>query len=707
MGKKIKEPKTRIGHFFKAKEYDFNEMVKKKIYRKYGKTKEGARRYGMYVAGKKIGTRVSAIALAAIAAATISSEGKENKDDSIYLAEVPLTSFSDLANTKNLEVNENGNLDLLFASVGNNQISGVIIDNNGKMQTIQNIDDDIVKKVEKIEVTDGLDIEEVDISIVTKDGTGMKSTKEGNTSQNLESGTYVISGGAETCKENSEVWKPIVTVKNGKTEIGYVETSTLTVLEEDSKENTILKVNTEKLNLRSGPHISDETYITTMKEGTRLIQINDEETKSESNWVYVIYKNEQGDAIIGYASNGGEEQYLKTVQEAEVSLNSIEEEIKEEEKIKGTVEGKKYIKLKTDPISKAETMVEMEPGTSVYKVEEDTGGFVKVVLESGITGYVKEKNFKPKEEIEAEKEIKEENKEEIKYGTLRNLTIHDEGNLKGYVGIDVTNDEYNPEQLRALLSGEDGIYSEYLDKDYIKPDYVYLRAGSTGFGSDFKVIDKETRIKEVSELMKVCNEMKVPFGLYYYSQGTSKEEMLEELNQIDEIVKEAGDLEYHVLPLNFDAEDVGVHNGQNMYTRIYHYAQENGKSAYTDLAKFWINEAKSRGYETSTYIAWSAFDTLINFNEFYDVLSEDCWFVDPPKYDTHSKYIVNNDLTNMINCRQIHLDVKTKNGRTVDIDFMNKDYFKKHFDKAKENEEKKISENANEEVKNKDEVIIE
>lgn len=101
-------------------------------------------------------------------------------------------------------------------------------------------------------------------------------------------------------------WYNIEFKKNGKFGSGYVSKAYVTKKSSQTNESDIIeykgsiieRVLSTNLNVRKSPQISIQTYIETAPKGTRVRVLG--ESKVNSNWVKVTYKNKFGRTITGF-----------------------------------------------------------------------------------------------------------------------------------------------------------------------------------------------------------------------------------------------------------------------------------------------------------------------------------------------------------------------------------------------------------------------
>ncbi len=94
-----------------------------------------------------------------------------------------------------------------------------------------------------------------------------------------------------------------------------------------------------------------------------------------------------------------------------------------------------------------------------------------------------------------------------------------------------------------------------------KIDFAYIKLGSSPWGKNVEF--KPIKNKNYMEQAKVCEELKIPYGFYYYTTSTSEEEADIEANYIKEEMKKlkaSNELKYNILPF---VQDIEVSDGND------------------------------------------------------------------------------------------------------------------------------------------------
>ncbi len=165
---------------------------------------------------------------------------------------------------------------------------------------------------------------------------------------------------------------------------------------------------------------------------------------------------------------------------------------------------------------------------------------------------------------------------------MSNVRVNENGKV---VGIDVS--QYlSAQDLRRILT-TDGLPSRVYDEKGTehniedlsgKVDYVIIKIGARSFQEDGHIVDVgDEYIKQA----RVCEELGIPYGFYFYSAAISEGEATEEVELVKhqiEVLQDSSSTEYFMLPVFVDVE-------QQKGSRL------SGKDV-TDIAAHWINTAE-------------------------------------------------------------------------------------------------------------------
>lgn len=175
-----------------------------------------------------------------------------------------------------------------------------------------------------------------------------------------------------------------------------------------------------------------------------------------------------------------------------------------------------------------------------------------------------------------------------------NIAINASGNV---TGIDISG--MSPEYLRELL--QKGIPESVKTKAYGETDvtqmagdinFVFIKLGKSGYG---KGKLKLTDYSGYEEQVKVCEELGVPYGFYYYATSINEEEAQMEADYIIksiEELREKYDLKYNIMPPVIDRELTDENDRQ--------YGQDIQK--ISDATAYIINSVQEEGISENVLI---------------------------------------------------------------------------------------------------------
>lgn len=433
-----------------------------------------------------------------------------------------------------------------------------------------------------------------------------KETKIGK----LVEGELVFGGDSIVSKDNDFMWVPIFYVSDGELQKAYVCSDYIERVDgkskNPSKENKIEKmvVNTSNanfadLNLRSARIINSESLITGIPHG-EVVETTGKDKVVENGvkWVEVKYKTIDGEDIIGWVSDGYLNEYdlVEYVVDIDASNGNklnVREEPGLNSDVIATIEGGTHLNIQKSNIENT--------------IASDDIDWVKIVLRDGSQGYVASKYLK---EFEKEDESKKEEPKstEIVDEIVKNTRANENGKV---IGIDVSS--MTPEELKMLLTKDDAIPDNcycYIDnrthktKDLSgKISYVYIKIGARGYGKEGRMADNGDNYVY---LAKVCEELGIPYGFYFYSTALDIEEADEELAFINKLLREVDGRDYNLLPFALDVE---LEGGSRL----------KGHDV-TDVMAYWANQAEPNLgkvvlYTDARHLA-ECQDKLIDMNEF-------------------------------------------------------------------------------------------
>ena len=273
-----------------------------------------------------------------------------------------------------------------------------------------------------------------------------------------------------------------------------------------------------------------------------------------------------------------------------------------------------------------------------------------------------------------------------------------DGTRKGYLGVDINN-TIDPNKFSTLLTNEyeykfnTGGYKINESDEIVvkqKPDFVYLKLGATGTGTEFSFSTKnEVMIDNVSKNAKLCEKNNVPYGYYYYSQATTENEIEQEVAHIKKLLNRAGISKYGVLSLVIDFEDKYYSSsGKSIDTRIKKSADINGKDYQTFIINKVMNRVREEtNMEVVLYTDNNTLSSTFNFEDLDDINQQNCWITEVSQTHTKNlgyldKYMDDDDkVSSNREISQIMTDTSV-NDVGIDIDFMEEDYFNKCLKKV-------------------------
>ncbi|MBR3134902.1 MAG: hypothetical protein IKG56_05530 [Clostridia bacterium] len=264
---------------------------------------------------------------------------------------------------------------------------------------------------------------------------------------------------------------------------------------------------------------------------------------------------------------------------------------------------------------------------------------------------------------------------------MQNARVNENGKV---VGIDVS-ESLPADELRKMLTTE-GIPSTVMDQfgtqhdisDLAgKIDYVMIKIGVRGYGGPGNFADIGDSYLEQA---KVCEELGIPYGFYYYSTAISDQEAEEEVSQVKERLDRLRDTistDFFLMPLTLDVEQC---EGSRLCGRDV-----------TDVAAEWANKAEEvTGKKVLLYTGGrdvSGPEKILDISRFNAQLRSGptrIWTPGPRKPDGSQVYQANqNHINNIVNeggdiaIIQSILDQSNPQVGfpSSDIDIMDKDVF--------------------------------
>ena len=477
-----------------------------------------------------------------------------------------------------------------------------------------------------------------------------------------------------------------IALVDGKIEEG--ENYTITYNNSGNK----LEGNIDSKNLKGNIEISKEElddyviYQVISEEGAELIQ-KEETTTNISYGNFVVGKEEHKEFIEVLYPNGKDilrgkvdERTLEIVNEISIEQYKMEEHTK---RVINTSEDKYAdLSFRSSPNEEKYSIMMKIPNGTVVNITEETATengrhWTKVEYE-GKLGWVATEYL---DEFIREEEQNAEKIEEPEY--IENTGIK---NASGNVtGIDVSS--INPNQLEALL--KNGMPIEVIAEKVGNINtygvagninFVHIKLGASPYGKgEFKPTD----YNEYEEIVKVCEELGIPYGFYYYSTAINIDEAEIEANHIKNTVEQLRDkydMKYNILPMTIDKELTGVHDRQ--------YGKD-----ITDATAYLLNRMnfdeisqKVLLYISGRMIDENDSDRVIDLErlkaEVTDLEDFAIWLCAPTTkkgYTTQSTVNYCNMIEDKygikIASKQIALDVYSPDGGKIDINNMDYEYY--------------------------------
>lgn len=267
------------------------------------------------------------------------------------------------------------------------------------------------------------------------------------------------------------------------------------------------------------------------------------------------------------------------------------------------------------------------------------------------------------------------------------------------LGIDVSG--IDEKELRKLLTGElqipeqiqtrRGHNVEFSQYKHRKPNFVFIKLGASKIFSNELGKGYPTKYKE---LAAVCEELKVPYGFYYYSTCVNKDEAKKEFTWIKDAIDQLPDRKYNLLPFAIDVEVALAKELptkkrdkiQQQKDRQYNASVKSVTSAKAELAN--LLEQTYIG-KTQLYTSRNAVDSdlssmILDVEQYQKELNtgnSHIWFVCPTPNVLHEKSM--EKISHYVQSKQIVLDAKiNKNPKRdlIDINSIKSNAFQSYID---------------------------
>ena len=256
-----------------------------------------------------------------------------------------------------------------------------------------------------------------------------------------------------------------------------------------------------------------------------------------------------------------------------------------------------------------------------------------------------------------------------------------------YVYIKDENGNYvtgaTPTNIRKIFTSDNNYTQDNLfsnGNQLKKPDYLICRIGATGTSKkQFSfATEPEAYYEVVSNVARECEKLGVPYGFYYYSQATTKEEAELEIKYIADFYRMLGNCKYNVIPFYLDIEHCDN-------SRVEDFVKKNGKDKYTDVVNYEMNrlreELSNYGVKkVGLYTYADTFDKEINYNQLDSKNQKNLWLVDVNFIHGLKLLLLHNETLKNAVIKQTHNDViiKDADGDMIvdaDCDFIDSGVF--------------------------------
>lgn len=490
----------------------------------------------------------------------------------------------------------------------------------------------------------------------------------------IDPNSFVIisADGAHAFDENGNLLRGTIDQKDFK--------ELIPLTEEQMNQFTVYQViANSRVNVRSSPEITDTNKISTVPSYDFVLGLSKETPEYDGEWIPTLSVN--GDAIYdGYIREDllqerglFEDLYdnsLETTSNLEITMmvdTSMDDNIS--------------LKLRASPEINNDNIILQIPNGSLVNVTGKT-----IEANDRNWSYVKYKTSKDNivEGWVASNYLSSDlvRQPEIKTNASGSVT-----------GIDISS--MTPENLRNLLGQKipENVNSEIIgnvNTSKVSGDinFVYIKLGASSYSQeDLQIIDYDKYIEQV----KICEELGVPYGFYYYSTSKTIAEANMELECIKsrmENLKNEIDMQNNKMGMVIDIE---LHDKND---RQYHGIVEQQTEAKAAL----INGVQEQGISDNVLIYGPARvmryddDQIVNLQYLHSLLSNpnhvNFWLCspittngNPSKHFKKDVQSIENQGFNIV-AQQVVLDAKINGG--IDINTIELDYMKELFNYEKD-----------------------
>lgn len=367
--------------------------------------------------------------------------------------------------------------------------------------------------------------------------------------------------------------------ENGNILRGFIDnedfTEIKTMTENEMSNYNIYQISTDsEVNVRATAGIEDDNIISTVQAQDYVLGYSQETLEYDDEWISTLSVN--GDNIYeGYIR----EDLIQELGSFELIYDTSVEDLKNIMKVNTSKDGNIDLNLRTTPetYDKLYIMTTIPDGSTVQIIGQNYNDWAHIEYEtlagSKLTGWVASEYLTPYfSESEIAKfspvisqtpVIQQEKNEIVEHVEGPQEKIQTNGTV---TGIDIST--ISPEQLRELI--QNGIPDEvsttygHVDTSEISGDinFAYIKLGASPYGNGgFSPVDYDFYKDQV----KVCEELGIPYGFYYYSTCTTVDEAKIELQHIKQKIldlKQNINMKNNKLEIVVDIELAGTNDRQ-------------------------------------------------------------------------------------------------------------------------------------------------
>ncbi|MBQ2835755.1 MAG: hypothetical protein IJE68_02845 [Clostridia bacterium] len=326
--------------------------------------------------------------------------------------------------------------------------------------------------------------------------------------------------------------------------------------DEMSKYNIYQVISKEGVNVREEGTIEDNNIISTVAYQDYVLGYPENKDENDVKWISTLSVN--GDNIYkGYIR----EDLIQEVGKFNLIYENANEILM---KVDTSKDGNVNLNLRTQPedFDKRAIMTTIPNGSIVRKIDQTISENSR---EWSYIEYETQDGYKLKGWVASEyltSYFNQERAEKVEENAI-NIKTNETGNV---TGIDISS--ISPNALRELLQNgiPENVATNYGSIDTSRfagnINFAYIKLGASPYGKgDFEPVEYDS----YKEQVKVCEQMGVPYGFYYYSTSTTIEEANIELENITHKIKdlrEEVDMKNNKLEIVVDIELSGKNDRQ-------------------------------------------------------------------------------------------------------------------------------------------------